>query len=48
MCFGTWKEHLAAFTQAMGAQTQAFRDKILGETALSFYGLKAGPQPPPH
>lgn len=48
MCFGTWKEHLAAFTQAMGAQTQAFRDKILGETALSFYGLKAGPQSPPH
>lgn len=38
---GTWKEHLAAFTQAMGARTEEFREKILGGTAARFYGLGA-------
>jgi L-fuconolactonase len=48
MYFGTWKEHLAAFTQAMGPQTERFRDQILGETALAFYGLSARVHPSRH
>ena len=36
---GSWKQALAAFTQAIGAQPQAIRDKILGETAIEFYRL---------
>lgn len=36
---GTWKESLAAFTQALGAQPQETRDWILGQTAASFYGV---------
>ena len=36
---GSWKQALAAFTQAIGAQPQAVRDKILGETAIAFYAL---------
>jgi L-fuconolactonase len=35
---GTWKEALAAFTQAIGAQTMAVREQLLGGTALRFYG----------
>ena len=37
---GTWKQVLAAFTQALGPQPADERAKILGETAAKFYGLK--------
>lgn len=37
---GTWKEVLAAFTQALGAQNADERAKILGSTATEFYSLK--------
>ncbi len=36
---GTWKQVLAAFTQACGALPQEQREKILGETAARFYRL---------
>jgi L-fuconolactonase len=36
---GSWKEVLAAFTQALGAQDQDTRVKMLGETAARFYRL---------
>jgi L-fuconolactonase len=36
---GTWKEVLAACTQAMGPQPMELREQILGETAVSFYRL---------
>lgn len=36
---GTWKEVLAAFTQAVGPQPMEVREKLLGETAAKFYGL---------
>lgn len=36
---GSWKEVLAAFTQALGAQSMELREKILGETAQRFYKL---------
>ena len=36
---GTWKEALAAFTQAIGAQTLETREQLLGATARRFYGL---------
>jgi len=36
---GSWKQVLAAFTQACGPLPQADRNKILGETAASFYRL---------
>jgi L-fuconolactonase len=36
---GSWKQVLAAFTQACGPLPQAQRNKILGETAQDFYGL---------
>jgi L-fuconolactonase len=36
---GSWKEVLAAFTQAIGAQSMEVRSKLLGETAQKFYGL---------
>ena len=36
---GSWKEVLAAFTQALGAQSIDLREKILGETAQRFYKL---------
>ena len=52
---GTWKEALAAFTQAIGAQTMETREHLLGATACTFYtvgrtpwsaaGPLAGPQP---
>lgn len=37
---GTWKQVLAAFTQALGAQNADDRAKILGPVAAKFYGLK--------
>ncbi len=36
---GTWKETLAAFTQALGAQPIGVREKLLGGTAAEFYRL---------
>jgi L-fuconolactonase len=36
---GTWKEALAAFTQAIGAQPIEVRDELLGGTAIRFYRL---------
>jgi L-fuconolactonase len=36
---GTWKEVLAALTQAIGPQTIDIREKLLGSTAARFYGL---------
>lgn len=35
----TWKESLAAFTQAIGAQSMEVREQLLGGTATQFYGL---------
>ena len=37
---GTWKQVLAAFTQALGAQQVDERAKVMGSTAAKFYGLK--------
>jgi L-fuconolactonase len=39
---GTWKEALAAFTQAIGAQTLETREQLLGATACRFYRLGVG------
>ena len=39
---GTWKEALAAFTQAIGPQTMETREHLLGGTARRFYSLEAG------
>ena len=36
---GTWKEVLAGFTQAIGAQPIEVREKLLGDTAARFYGI---------
>jgi L-fuconolactonase len=36
---GSWKQVLAAFTQAIGAQPQHVRDRLLGDTAAEFYRL---------
>jgi L-fuconolactonase len=36
---GTWKQVLAAFTRALGARPIGVREKILGLTAIEFYGL---------
>ncbi len=36
---GRWKQVLAAFTQAIGAQPQDVREQLLGGTACEFYGL---------
>ena len=36
---GSWKEVLAAFTQAFSPQTDEVREKVLGATAIKFYGL---------
>lgn len=38
---GSWKKVLAAFTQACGPIPQPLREKLLGETAVAFYGLKS-------
>jgi L-fuconolactonase len=35
----TWKQNLAAFTQAIGAQTIEIREQLLGGTAARVYGL---------
>ncbi len=40
---GSWKEVLAGFTQAIGAQPAEVRDGLLGETAARFYDLQAPP-----
>ena len=37
---GTWKEALAAFTQAIGAQTMETREQLLGAAARRFYALE--------
>lgn len=37
---GSWKQVLAAFTQALGAQSMRDREQILGATAARFYGIK--------
>jgi len=37
---GNWKEALAAFTQAIGPQPIEAREKLLGETAASFYRIE--------
>jgi predicted TIM-barrel fold metal-dependent hydrolase len=34
-----WKESLAAFTQAIGAQSLEAREQLLGGTARAFYGV---------
>ena len=39
---GTWKEALAAFTQAVGAQSMETRERLLGGTTGHFYRLEAG------
>ena len=39
---GTWKEALAAFTQAIGPQSLETREHLLGGTARRFYRLEAG------
>ena len=36
---GTWKQVLAAFTQALGPIPQVARNKVMGETAARFYQL---------
>ena len=36
---GTWKESLAAFTQAIGAQTLEAREHLLGASARRFYRI---------
>jgi L-fuconolactonase len=36
---GRWKQVLAAFTQSMGAQPVGVRERILGLTAMEFYGF---------
>lgn len=38
---GSWKEVLAAFTQALGAQPMEVRAQLLGETCARFYALQA-------
>ena len=35
-----WKESLAAFTQSIGAQTMEARERMLGETARTFYACQ--------
>src|SRR5207247_10433402 len=40
MLAGSWKEVLAAFTQAIGAQPIEVREKLLGDTAAKFYGVR--------
>jgi|GEM_PF-1024890 len=40
---GSWKEALAAFTQALGAQTMETRELLLGTTAVIHYRLSAEP-----
>jgi L-fuconolactonase len=37
---GIWKEVLAGFTQALGPLPEGLRNKVVGETAARFYGLR--------
>lgn len=37
---GTWKEQLACFTQALGAQSMETREQILGNNAARWFGLR--------
>lgn len=39
---GSWKQVLAAFTQALGPLPVETRSKVVGETAAAFYGLGSG------
>jgi len=39
----SWKASLAAFTQAIGAQTIEVREELLGGSAQRFYGLAESP-----
>lgn len=39
---GSWKEVLAAFTQALGPLPTETRARMLGETAAQFYGIAQG------
>lgn len=39
---GTWKETLAALTQALGPLPQAARNQVMGETAATFYKVPIG------
>jgi L-fuconolactonase len=41
----TWKQRLAAFTQAIGAQSMEAREWILGGTAARWYGLRVAVGP---
>jgi L-fuconolactonase len=38
----TWKQSLAAFTQAIGAMPTGIRELLLGGTAARFYRIEAG------
>jgi L-fuconolactonase len=42
---GTWKEALAAFTQAAGPLPEDIREQVLGDTASRFYRLSPGATP---
>lgn len=42
---GTWKEALAAFTQAIGPQTMETREQLLGGTARRFYRIETADPP---
>lgn len=37
---GTWKEQMACFTQALGAQSLETREQILGNNAARWFGLR--------
>lgn len=39
MYSGTWKEELACFTQALGAQSMETRELILGKNGANWFGL---------
>jgi L-fuconolactonase len=38
---GTWKEVLAVFTQSLGPTPEHLRNKVMGQTAASFYGIES-------
>ena len=39
---GTWKEALAAFTQAIGPHTLETREQLVGRHRARFYGIGDG------
>ena len=41
MAANSWKEVLAAFTQAMGPVEKEDRMKMMGENAMRFYGISS-------